>query len=651
MKKQLLLLLVSFMVLSVNAQRYLTPQFNDVTVNTTAYGFNYTVLAVPSLGHTIKQPLAVDIYQPVGDTETARPVAIYLHSGNFLPNPQNGATNGLRIDSTAIEVCRRLAKMGYVAASIDYRLGWNPLASTQEGRTSGLINAAYRGLQDANTAIRFFKEKATTFRIDTNKIMLVGQGTGGYIALGTASLDKYTEILTTTAPQGKFIGSNGLPFVIQQLPPPANLIINADPEGKLLGKVPPKADGTPNPGPPPTGDTLCLPNWVNHTSKFHFLVNLGGALGDISWLDAKTPPIVSFQTPTDIYAPYKSDILYVPVPPNPLPVVEVQGAFEVQKRAKELGLNKSFTDCKFKTQYDPYGAVVSSRNSGYEGLVPMYVKNAKDTGPWDFWDIKKFDSIPHPNAPTVSIHKVALSNTPDASPAKARRYLDSIVGYFVPRAYVSMKLGNTAVCEVPNPKVTLSVDMSKSLPVSADGVHVAGAFQGWDPAKTKLTQVGATNVYSITVEMPLGDNAYKFVNGNAWPKDEKIVAGAPCNKAGSTDRLLKVTADVTVGEVCFGHCVTCDKVIATNDAAFDSALEVFPNPTTGELTMNFNLAQEANLNVRITNALGQTVISREMQNATSGNATFNLNDMSEGIYLIHITDGAKFSTKRVVLQK
>lgn len=655
MKKNLLFFLVFFVsvLTSLNAQRYLTPQFKDVSRSTTIYGFNYTVLAVPVVGHTVKQPLVADVYQPDGDTETARPLALYFHSGNFLPNPQNGNTNGLIDDSTAIEVCTRLAKMGYVTASVDYRLGWNPLASTQEARINGLINGAYRGLQDARTAIRFFKEKAAQYKVDTNKIMLIGQGTGGYITLGTASMDNYIKVVTTTAPANKFIGSNGQPMVIQQLPPNhpqlPNFVINGDPEAKLLGRIPP---GTV--GPPPGGDTLCLPNWTNHTSKFHFQVNFGGALGDISWMDKNTPPMVSFQAPTDPYAPYKSSILYVPVPPNPLPVVEVQGAFEVQKKAKELGINKSFTDCKFKAQYDPYGATVTARNSGYEGLVPIYVANRFDSSPWDFWDIKKYDSIPHPNpaAGGLSIHKVALSTVPDASPAKARRYLDSMVGYFIPRAYVSMKLGNVEVCEAKTAKVTLSVDMSKSLPVSADGVHVAGEFQGWDPAKTKLTQVGATNVYSITVDMPIGNNPYKFVNGKAWGKDEIIKAGTPCNKPGSTDRLVTVAADMTVAEVCFGHCVTCDKVIATNDAAFDNSIEVSPNPTSGLLNLNFNFAQEfKNVNISVSNIMGQTLNSKELQNTTSGNTSFDLSNMPAGVYLIHITDGAKFSTKRVVLEK
>lgn len=773
MKKHLLLLLAAFSMMTVglNAQRYLTPQFSDVSKTTTIYGKNYTVLAVPQIGRTLGQPLVADVYTPNGDTETKRPLAIFFHSGNFLPSPQNGSYSGLRIDSTAIEVCTRLAKMGYVTASADYRLGWNPLASTQESRINGLINAAYRGLQDANTCIRYFKEKADLFGVDTNKIMLIGAGTGGYITLATASMDSYLKVISTTSPANKFIGSNGLPMVIQQLPPAlGGTVVNGDREAKLLGTVPPGG-----PGVPPTGDTLCFPNWVNHTSKFHFCVNMGGAMGDISWMDQNTPPIVSFQVPYDQNAPYKSNILYVPVPPSPLPVVEVQGSYEVQKKAKELGTNKSFSDCKFKKQYDPYGEAAAAKNSGYEGLFPVYgtvdntgKPNVNDADPWAFWDIKKYDTIPHPNpaAGGLSIHKVSLLSVPDAGPAKARRYLDSIVGYFTPRAYVSMKLGSTEVCQAPSVKVTFSVDMKNEtidpakgvciagnfqkdagfasdwtpgitklvnksgttiweytadLPIgkiyeykfinddgwngkeekmngkgcysgdnrsftvgssdmtvgtfcynkcfacdvfavrlsvelpskvtaSPNGVHVAGAFQGWDPSKTPMKQVGTSKKYEVTVGMKAGEQEYKFVNGNAWGSDEIIAAGAPCNKAGSTNRVITVSGDVTAPDVCFGVCVSC--AVATNDVAFDNSLEIYPNPTSGQVTLAFNFDQTMNkLNVKIMNALGQTVTNRDLQGVLSGNTSFDLSSMSAGIYMIHITDGEKFSTKRIVLEK
>ncbi|MGY8929519.1 MAG: hypothetical protein ACKVHK_07600, partial [Flavobacteriales bacterium] len=44
--------------------------------------------------------------------------------------------------------------------------------------------------------------------------------------------------------------------------------------------------------------------------------------------------------------------------------------------------------------------------------------------------------------------------------------------------------------------VTFSVDMSGEI-VSPDGVHIAGGFQGWDPALTELTDDDMDGVYSV----------------------------------------------------------------------------------------------------------------------------------------------------------
>jgi len=46
--------------------------------------------------------------------------------------------------------------------------------------------------------------------------------------------------------------------------------------------------------------------------------------------------------------------------------------------------------------------------------------------------------------------------------------------------------------------VTVQVDMTGQTIASA-GVHVAGSFQGWDPAATALIQVGTTDIYEATV--------------------------------------------------------------------------------------------------------------------------------------------------------
>ena len=92
MKKQLLFLLILAFcsVSTLNAQRYLTPQFTDVTKTTVAYGQNYTALTLSVTGHTARQPLGCDIYQPTGDAGTGRPAMIFIPTGNFLPKSEIG---------------------------------------------------------------------------------------------------------------------------------------------------------------------------------------------------------------------------------------------------------------------------------------------------------------------------------------------------------------------------------------------------------------------------------------------------------------------------------------------------------------------------------------------------------------------------------
>jgi Secretion system C-terminal sorting domain len=428
MKKVLLLLsTILLFVCSVSAQRYLTNQFPTVDKSTTIYARNYTVLAVPSVGRTLQQPLVADVYQPTGDTLAKRPLMIYVITGNFLPRFVPGlrdASSGLRSDSAAVEIATRMAKLGYVTAVIDYRLGWNPTATGaagQEIRTNTLINASYRGLQDVRSAIRFFKANSATYKVDTTKIMLWGQGTGGYVALAAATLDKYSKITSTTKPAAKFFGSNGVPMVVEQS---SGFYINSDVEGKILGKVPPSATVTV----PPAGDTLCLPNHVANTSDFQFCVNAGGALGDISWIDAKSVPIVSIQCVHDPFAPYESGVLGVPVSSTiSLPVVEVQGGKFIQTFIDDsTNINKKFLT--LKDANNPYKAIFAARNGGryLTGLYPMLGDTVTDSSPYEFF--------------VDSLNAKSLATNPRISATKARKYIDSMMVFVLPRACIALNL-------------------------------------------------------------------------------------------------------------------------------------------------------------------------------------------------------------------
>ncbi len=419
-------------------QRYLDQVFDEVEVTyNLTYGVNATILLATVVGQAVPEELKFDFYEPVGDNSTERPLVLFFHTGNFLPSVLNQTTSGTRGDSINVEIATRLAKMGYVVAVCSYRLGWNPTAPTQPERALGLIQAAYRGIQDARTAIRYFKrsyaEQNNPFGVDTSRIVVWGEGTGGYISLATATFDKFTEVVTTTSPPGKFLTDlDGNPATLE---PMVNPVFNGDIYGTSVGVLPIAVP------PLPAGDTLCYPNHVGYSSNFQLCVNMGGALGDISWLEAGDVPMISFHVPTDPNAPYNDAVLIVPTTGDP--IVQVQGSFAVIQKANQLGNNSVFNGINDQwTQ----AAVARSATAGHAYLEGLYPFNRptnqfmrQEGSPWSWWDPAYWSAIPHPLG-IGSYHFVGLLGNATMSAAQGRTYTDTIMGYFAPRAYAALNL-------------------------------------------------------------------------------------------------------------------------------------------------------------------------------------------------------------------
>ena len=425
----LFLTLILSLAVSLRAQQgpYLEALYDVQLTTNQVYGVNATILPVlfQQTMEAVPRPLIMDIYEPVGDDNSARPVMLVFHTGNFLPFPQNNGTGGTIRDSTVVEVCTRLAQRGYVAASVDYRLGWNPVDPSQDIRKFFLINAAYRGVQDARTAVRYMRKLAVDggnpYNIDPDKVGMWGIGTGGYITAAVATIDEYAEIVIP-----KFLinlGGGTVPMVIQQ--------VNGDINGTSVGIVPP--------GYPvlPAGDTLCYPNHVTYadgsaiSSDVSLVVNNGGALGDISWIDENTFPWISFHNPNDIFAPYTEGVLSVPGagedpidPSDDFAVVDVSGSYNIQARLNELGINDLFDNVP--AGIVDYREVADSRNDGYNGLFP-FPFDGGPTGeqPWDYY------AADNPNVPP----------NPPPNPERAKIYWDTIMAYVGPRACLAMNLG------------------------------------------------------------------------------------------------------------------------------------------------------------------------------------------------------------------
>lgn len=108
--------------------------------------------------------------------------------------------------------------------------------------------------------------------------------------------------------------------------------------------------------------------------------------------------------------------------------------------------------------------------------------------------------------------------------------------------------------------VTFQVDMAKVASVSANGVHVAGAFQGWNPAGSRMLNYAgngamAGTVYKFNGYVATGaTSGYKFVNDNSWGGAESVPSA--CNVNG--DRVFGgTTNDTVLAKVCFSSCDAC----------------------------------------------------------------------------------------------
>ena len=120
--------------------------------------------------------LEMDIYEPEGDSLTNRPVIIFLHTGAFFSG-HNELDDMVALSASA-------AKRGYVAISLNYRLGLNILSSYSGER------AVYRAVQDGSAAIRFLKEYPDQFGIDPDNIFMWGSSAGSFVALHLAYSDE-----------------------------------------------------------------------------------------------------------------------------------------------------------------------------------------------------------------------------------------------------------------------------------------------------------------------------------------------------------------------------------------------------------------------------------------------------------------------------
>ncbi|MDX2172683.1 MAG: carboxylesterase family protein [Bacteroidota bacterium] len=197
--KELLFILSLSVSFVINGQ---TP-VNDTCVNNrfnpnlTTFAFANTTTTQIVYGVSTTTNVA-RVYSPQGDLNTCRPLILWAHGGGF--------TGGSYLEQKTTDMMQQLARKGYVAVAMRYRLS-SPTTST----TLQYQEAMIKGVQDMIAAIRFIRANANAFGIDTSQIFIGGSSAGAIIANHTAFMDLSEAFATALANQGGSYNVTTLP--------------------------------------------------------------------------------------------------------------------------------------------------------------------------------------------------------------------------------------------------------------------------------------------------------------------------------------------------------------------------------------------------------------------------------------------------------
>lgn len=165
---------------------YLTPynqSFTDTYTNKMADLLDLT-----------NQELSLDLYIPDTEKYQSAPLVLFIHGGAFY--------SGDKSEEEYTKWCEKFAKCGYVAATINYRMGFSP-------SQYAIVRSAYRAIQDTRAAIRFLLKNKDELKIDPNRIYLAGCSAGAITALHTAFMKDFERPNSTKGKlKIKLLGEN-----------------------------------------------------------------------------------------------------------------------------------------------------------------------------------------------------------------------------------------------------------------------------------------------------------------------------------------------------------------------------------------------------------------------------------------------------------
>jgi len=147
------------------------------------FSFQLTAQEFEIIRETVvyEDTLAMDVFVPI-DGDMIHPLLIYVHGGGF--------SGGKRDEANHIAFCERMARDGWVTATISYHL-------TMKGKSFGCDQAAQNKIRTIETAARnihqataFLMEHEVKYLVNSEKIVIAGSSAGAEAAIQAAYWEK-----------------------------------------------------------------------------------------------------------------------------------------------------------------------------------------------------------------------------------------------------------------------------------------------------------------------------------------------------------------------------------------------------------------------------------------------------------------------------
>ncbi len=144
-------------------------------------------------------------------------------------------------------------------------------------------------------------------------------------------------------------------------------------------------------------------------------------------------------------------------------------------------------------------------------------------------------------------------------------------------------------------------------------------------------------------------NNYSFTLPAGWDENEIHIIGMLVDPSGRIDNAAK---EYISGAVSNGFVQACAlSVIELNGEQLDDVLRVYPNPASTQATVEINIKEAADVQLRMIDMTGKEVAANDYGSIEGASTvTINTSNFESGIYIVELTVDGTVMTKRLAIK-